>query len=100
MTSATGLSRHAAESARVTGDRPDLWLAGALSAAPFLAWLPLIVTVAAPPRMSDLAFIGAGLLSSGWFPWNLLLLAGLAVLGVLLACVLAALGEAGMLRAA
>jgi hypothetical protein len=50
--------------------------------------------------MSDLAFIGAGLLSSGWFPWNLLLLAGLAALAVLLACLLAALGEAGMLRAA
>jgi hypothetical protein len=100
VTSAAGLSRHAAESARATSDRPDLWLAGALSAAPFLAWLPLVLTVAAPPRMSDLAFIGAGLLSSGWFPWNLLLLAGLAALGVLLGCLLAALGEAGMLRAA
>jgi hypothetical protein len=100
MSGPASLSRHAAESARVAGDRPDLWLAGALSAAPFLAWLPLVLTVAAPPRMSDLAFIGAALLSSGWFPWNLLLLAGLAALGVLLACLLAALGEAGMLRAA
>jgi hypothetical protein len=70
-----------------------------LSAAPLLAWLPLVLTVSTPPRMSDLAFTGAGLLTSAWFPWNLLLLAGLAAVAVLVSCLLAALGEAAMLRA-
>jgi hypothetical protein len=100
MSTAFGSLRRAATAARVAGDRPDWWLAGALSAAPFLAWIPLVLTVSAMPRMSDLAFIGAGLLSSGWFPWNLLLLATLAAVVVLIGCLLAALGEAAMLRAA
>jgi len=100
MSAGVGTLHRAAIAARVAGDRPDWWLAGAVSAAPFLAWLPLVLTVAAAPRMSDLAFIGAGLLSSGWFPWNLAILAALVALVLLVGCLLAALGEAGMLRAA
>lgn len=100
MTGARSSLEHAAAAARLAGDRADWWLAGALSAAPFLVWLPFVLTVTGGLRESDLAFAGAGVISSGLFPWNLLLLAGLAALLVVVGCLLAALGEVGLLRAA
>lgn len=100
MSARDGWFRHAALAGRVVADRGDLWLPGALGAVTYLAWLPLVITVAAVPRTSDLAFLGAGLLSSGLFPLNVFLIATLVALGVLIACLLAALGEASLLRAA
>ena len=100
MIEAGGWLRHAAEAARVAGERADLWLPGSLGALVYLAWLPLVLTVAAIPRASDLAFLGAQMVSSSAFPWNLLLIAMLATLAVVLACLMAALGEASLLRAA
>ena len=90
--------RNAAAAARLAGDRSDLWLAGALGALGYVAWLPLVLAVSSAPRASDLAFTGAGLYSSELFPLNLLLLATLAALGILIGCLLAALGEATLLR--
>ncbi len=81
-------------------DRPDLWLAASLGSVVSLAWLPLLLSVAALPRASDLAFLGAGLLGSSLYPWNVLLLAGVATLVVLGACLLAGLAEAALLRGA
>lgn len=81
-------------------ERPDLWLAASLGSVISLAWLPLVLTVAELPRASDLAFLGAGLLGSSLYPWNVLLLAGMATLVVLGACLLAGLAEAALLRAA
>lgn len=95
-----GWLRNAAAAARLAGDRPDLWLPGSLGSLAYLAWLPLVLTVAALPKVSDLAFLGARLLSSGAFPWNILLLAALATIVVLIACLLSALAAAGLLRAA
>ncbi len=95
-----GWLRNAAAAARLAGDRPDLWLPGSLGSLAYLAWLPLVLTVAALPKASDLAFLGARLLSSGAFPWNILLLAALATMVVLIACLLSALATAGLLRAA
>lgn len=92
--------RSAGLAARLAADRGDLWLPGTLGALTYLAWLPLVVTVAAVPRASDLAFLGASLLSSELFPLNVLLIAVLGALGVLLSCLLAALAEAALLRAA
>lgn len=92
--------RHAGEAARVAADRGDLWLPGALGSIAYLAWLPLMLTVAVPPRTSDLAFLGASLFSSELFPLNVLLIATLVALGVVVACLLAALAEAALLRAA
>lgn len=86
--------------ARTAADRADLWLPGALGALGYLAWLPLLVTVAVPPRASDLAFLGADLFSSGLFPLNVLLIATLATLVVLAGCLLAAFAETALLRAA
>jgi hypothetical protein len=91
--------RHGAAAARLAADRGDLWLAGALSALIYLAWLPLVITVGTVPRTSDLAFLGAGLLSSELFPLNVFLIATIAALGVLIACLIAALAEASVLRA-
>jgi len=95
-----GWFRNAAEAARLAGDRPDLWLPGSLGSLSYLAWLPLVLTVAALPKASDLAFLGARVLSSGAFPWNILLLATLATIVVLIACLLAAFAAAALLRAA
>jgi hypothetical protein len=81
-------------------DRPDLWLPASLGSIAYLAWLPLVLTVAALPTAGDFAFLGARLLASGAFPWNILLLAALATLVVLSACLLAGLAEAALLRAA
>jgi hypothetical protein len=93
-------SRNAVVAARVAADRGDLWLPGALGALTYLAWLPVVITVAAAPRTSDLAFLGAGLLSSALFPLNVILIAVVAALGVLMACLIASLAEASLLRAA
>lgn len=98
MTDRGGWLRHAAEAARIAADRGDLWLPGALGALPYLAWLPLLLTVAGAPRTSDFAFLGAGLFSSDLFPLNVLLIATLAALGVLVAFLVAALAEATLLR--
>jgi hypothetical protein len=95
-----GWLRNAAAAAGMAADRPGLWPAAALGSLAYLAWLPLVLTVAPLPRASDLAFLGARLLGSGAFPWNILLLAMLATLAVLVACLLAALAEAALLRAA
>jgi hypothetical protein len=95
-----GWLRNAAIAARLAGDRPDLWLPGALGSIAYLAWLPLVLSVAALPKASDFAFLGARVLSSGAFPWNILLFATLATGLVLIACLMAALAEAALLRAA
>jgi hypothetical protein len=92
--------RHAAVAARIAADRGDLWLPGALGALPYLAWLPLVLTVAAPPRTSDIAFLGASLFTSDLFPLNILLIATLAAVAILLGCLVASLAEASLLRAA
>jgi hypothetical protein len=99
MSTEAGWFRNAAVAARVATDRGDLWLPGALGALTYLAWLPLVITVGAAPRTSDLAFLGAGLLSSSLFPLNVVLIAVLAALGLLIACLIAALAEASLLRA-
>lgn len=90
----------AAAAARTAAEGSDRWLAGSLGSLTYLAWLPLLLTVAALPRTSDLAFIGARLFSSGAFPWNVFLLAALATIAVLVACLVGALAEATLLRGA
>lgn len=79
-------------------DRPPVWLYGTLAALPLLAWLPLVLSVTPPVRMSDLAFFGAALMSSSLFPWNVVGLAVGATVVMLIAAALAAIGEAGLLE--
>jgi len=90
---------NAAAAANLAAGRPDTWLPGALCALGYLAWLPLVVTVAGLPTSSDLAFAGARLFSSGAFPFNILLLTSLAALLLIVGCLVAGLGEAALLRA-
>ena len=100
MTGAGGWLRNAATAWVAALDRPVLWLPASLGSIVYLAWLPLVLAVATLPRASDLAFLGAGLLSSGAFPWNIVLLTALATAAVVGACLLAGLAEAALLRAA
>jgi len=98
VTALAGWMVRAGLAARLAGNRADLWIPGAASALAYLAWLPLLAVVAGPPRTSDFAFVGAGLFSSSAYPWNVLLLAAAATLLVLVAFLIAALGEAALLR--
>ncbi|MGZ8562045.1 MAG: hypothetical protein ACXWWU_00320 [Candidatus Limnocylindria bacterium] len=100
MTSTGGWLRNAVAAWGAAIDRPDLWVPASLGAIAYLAWVPLVLTVAALPSAGDLAFLGARLLSSSAFPWNVLVLAALATLAVLIACLLAGLAEAALLRVA
>lgn len=100
MNAARGWLGNAFAAAGQVLDRSDLWLPASLGAIVSLAWLPLVLTVATLPRASDFAFLGARLLTSGAFPWNVLLLAAAATVAVLGACLVAALAEAALLRAA
>jgi len=88
-----------AAAVRVAASKGDLWLPGALGALPWLGWLPLVVTVGAVPRTSDLAFMGADLLSSSLFPLNVILISIVAALAVLVACLVESVAEASLLRA-
>ena len=99
MNGGRGLLRSAGAAAAAAADRPQLWLPGSVGSLAYLAWLPLPAAVAPPPRASDFAFLGARLLSSGSFPWNVVLLAALGGAAVLLGCLIAALAEAALLRA-
>ncbi len=90
--------RDAGAAAAAVGEASGRWLAGTLAALAFLGWLPLLLAVAPLPSAADLAFFGADLYTSSLWPLNaVLLLAGVATLG-LLACWMAALGAAAVLR--
>ena len=78
-------------------DRPGLWLPGALAWTVTIGWLALVVGVVRPPSTAGLTFAGAGIVTSGAWPWNAVGL-GAAALGIaLLAFGLAAAGEASLL---
>ena len=86
----------AATAARVVSEHAELWPAGALSWLVFLGWLPFLATVPGPPDEASLTFFGAGLVTSGAWPLNVILLAVAAVGVVLAAFVAASTGEAAL----
>jgi hypothetical protein len=90
------LLRHAATAARVASERSELWPPGALCWLAFLGWLPFAATVPGPPDEAQLTFFGAGLVVSGAWPYNAVLLAFAAICVVLAAFGIAALGEAAL----
>jgi hypothetical protein len=90
---------HGARAARLASDRADLWPAGALGALVYLGWLPLLLVVA-PPDVGDLPLFGAALRASSAFPANVIALGLAVVSGIVLLCLLAAMAEAALLRAA
>ena len=88
--------RHATSAARIASDRSELWPSGALGWLAFLGWLPFAATVPGPPDEAQLTFFGAGLVVSGAWPYNAMLLALAAIGTVLAAFGMAALGEAAL----
>src|SRR5688572_14638147 len=76
-------------------DRPALWLPGALAWVATIGWLALVLGVATPPTVAELTFLGARIVGSGMWPWNLV---AFAAMSVVLAFVLVAAGEAALLR--
>jgi hypothetical protein len=98
MTTAAAWFGRAAQAGRLVADRVELWIPGAIGSLAYIAWLPLVLVVASLPRVSDLTFLGADLYSSPLYPLNILLLAMLLALLVVIACGLAAVGEAFLLR--
>ncbi len=89
---------NAASAARLVGDRPDLWIPGALAWVAFIGWLPFVLAVIPLPTAADLAFFGADLYTSSRWPLNLVELLAMAAFVALLASLLVALGETALLR--
>ncbi len=89
--------RRGAAAASLAGERSDLWPAASLAWLAYLGWLPLLLVVA-PPRVQDVADLAVKLASSGSFPLNVVALSAAVVTGLMLLCLLAALGEVAVLR--
>jgi hypothetical protein len=88
-----------ASAAQLAGDRADLWPAGALAWLAYIGWLPLILVVA-DPDPNDLAAFAVAIYTSGAFPANVIALALGVVAGFAVLCLLAAMGEVALQRAA
>jgi hypothetical protein len=88
----------AAWAAGLVADRPALWLPGALAWSVSVGWLALLVGVIRPPGTAELTFLGAGLYTSGTWPWNVIGLSGLLAGVAAVAVFLGSLGEAVLLR--
>jgi hypothetical protein len=88
-----------ASAVQLAGDRADLWPAGALAWLAYLGWLPLILVVA-DPDPNGLAAFGVAIYTSGAFPANVIVLALGVVAGFTILCLLAAIGEVALQRAA
>jgi hypothetical protein len=86
----------AAPSGRLVAERPELWIAGALAWCASVGWVPLVAAVARLPSVAELTFFGAGIVTSGAWPWNAIALATAAIMIVLLAVALAASGDAAV----
>lgn len=90
--------RAASESLAVVSDDPGRWLPGALAWTVSAGWIALVAGVARPPTTADLTFFGARFYTSGAWPWNLVGLIVALVALLALAVVLAAVGEAVLVR--
>jgi len=84
-------------SARHVSEHPELWLPGALAWIAGAGWIPFIAAVVRPPTVAELTFLGAGIITSGSWPWNAVAI-GAATFGIaLLAFGLVAAGNATLL---
>src|SRR5918996_926480 len=86
------------EGASYVADRSSLWLPGALAWIVTVGWVTLLFGVARPPTIAELTFLGAGIFTSGAWPWNgiAIVVVGLLVAGVAIA--LASAAEAVILH--
>jgi hypothetical protein len=83
--------------ARVAIDRSDLWFAGAVVAFAGAGWIVLLATVSPSPEAVDAAGLGLELAASGWWPWNLIVLAVAIVSGLASLLLVIAFGEVAIL---
>ena len=81
-------------------ERPWLWLPGALAWVASVGWIPFVLAVARFPTQSEMTYWGAGMRTSGWWPLNLVLLAGGLILVVILALGMVAVANAALLATA
>lgn len=93
-----GSIRRAAVAAGIVSEHAELWVPGSLSALSFLGWLPFLLAVVTLPSVGDLGFFVSAVALSPSFPINAALLAGAVGLTAVGASVLAAMGEAILLR--
>lgn len=78
----------------LAADRPQLWLAGAVSELLTLGWLPLALAVVSLPSLADLGFTAASVVGAPRFPVLALAIAALALGAILLVRLLRAVGDA------
>jgi hypothetical protein len=88
--------RVARRSADRVADDPALWVPGALAWLVTAGWIPLLAATWRPST-SGLTYLGAGLFTSGAWPWNAIAVAVAAFGAVALAFGLAAVGEGALL---
>ena len=80
----------AVASFRLASERPELWLPGALAWIVSVGWIPFVVAVSRPPSVAELTFLGAGIVTSGAWPWNAILIGAGCVAVVVLAFIVSA----------
>ena len=90
-------SSAAALSGRLVSEHPELWLPGALAWVATIGWIPFVVATVRPPSVAELTLLGAGIVSSGAWPWNAALIGAVGIGLVLLAVLLAAAADAELL---
>jgi hypothetical protein len=88
-------ARRAADDVSVSA---GLWLPGALAWVATVGWLALLLGVAQPPSVATLTFVGAGIYTSGAWPWNAIGIVGAGILALAVAAALFALGESVLTR--
>jgi hypothetical protein len=86
------------QAASHVADRSSLWLPGALAWMLTVGWLALVIGVARPPTIAELTFLGAGIATSGMWPWNGIAIVAAALLVAGAAIALASVAEAVLLR--
>ncbi|MDQ2673654.1 MAG: hypothetical protein M3Y40_03285, partial [Chloroflexota bacterium] len=75
-------------------DRPLTWLAGSLAWLTTVGSIPFVLAVVRPPSDAELAYFGAGFITSGLWPFNVIALAAGALAVMVLALTLASAGNA------
>jgi hypothetical protein len=90
-------ARAARSAAIAVADRPSLWIPGGLAWLLTVGWLALFVGVARPPSVGELTFLGADLITSGAWPWNLVAVLAVVIVMAVGAAALVAVAEVTLL---
>jgi hypothetical protein len=91
-------SHAVAGAAAHVSDRPSLWVTGGLAWVLTSGWLALVIGVGRPPTLAELTFFGAGVFTSGAWPWNLGAILSAVIAVVVGAATLVAMADAVLLR--